>query len=34
MREELAAGERKVLPLKGGGDEIYLVIADPESLGL
>jgi hypothetical protein len=30
-------GERKGLPLKGGGDlfgEIYLVIADPESLGL
>jgi DNA-binding transcriptional LysR family regulator len=36
IREELAAGELKVLPLEGGGDvfgEIYLVLADPEGAG-
>jgi DNA-binding transcriptional LysR family regulator len=36
IREEVAAGELKVLPLQGGGDmygEIYLVLADPEGAG-
>jgi DNA-binding transcriptional LysR family regulator len=36
IREELAAGELKVLPLADGGDafaEIYLVLADPEGAG-
>src|SRR5207244_12604202 len=36
IREELAAGELKVLPLEDGGDvfgEIYLVLADPEGAG-
>src|SRR6266481_5622953 len=36
IREEIAAGELKVLPLEDGGDvfgEIYLVLADPEGLG-
>jgi DNA-binding transcriptional LysR family regulator len=36
IREEIAAGELKVLPLKNGGDafaEIYLVLADPEGAG-
>ena len=36
IREEIAAGELKALPLKDGGDlysEIYLVIADPEGAG-
>jgi hypothetical protein len=34
IREEIAAGELKVLPLEDGGDafaEIYLVLADPEA---
>ena len=36
IREEIAAGELKVLPLEDGGDafaEIYLVLADPEGSG-
>jgi len=36
IREEIAAGELKVLPLADGGDafaEIYLVLADPEGAG-
>jgi DNA-binding transcriptional LysR family regulator len=36
IREEIAAGELKVLPLEDGGDafgEIYLVLADPEGAG-
>ena len=36
IREEIAAGDLKVLPLKNGGDafaEIYLVLADPEGAG-
>jgi DNA-binding transcriptional LysR family regulator len=36
IREEIAAGELKVLPLEDGGEafaEIYLVLADPESAG-
>ncbi len=36
IREEVAARQLKVLPLKDGGDlasEIYLVIADPEAAG-
>ena len=36
IREEIAAGELKVLPLKDGGEafaEIYLVLADPEGAG-
>jgi DNA-binding transcriptional LysR family regulator len=36
IREEIAAGELKVLPLEDGGDafgEIYLVFADPEGAG-
>ena len=36
IREEIAAGELKVLPLGDGGDafgEIYLVLADPEGAG-
>jgi DNA-binding transcriptional LysR family regulator len=36
IRQELAAGELKVLPLEGGGDlfaEIYLVLTDPEGAG-
>ena len=36
IREEVAAGELKVLPLQGGGDmfaEIYLVLAYPEDAG-
>jgi len=36
IREEIAAGDLKVLPLADGGDafaEIYLVLADPEGAG-
>src|SRR5256886_11204989 len=36
IREEIAAGELKVLPLEDGGDafaEIYLVLSDPEGAG-
>lgn len=36
IREELAAGELKILPLRDRGDrfaEIYLVLADPEGAG-
>ena len=36
IREEIAAGELKVLPLEDGGEafaEIYLVLADPEGAG-
>src|SRR5947199_406685 len=36
IREEIAAGEMKVLPLEDGGDafgDIYLVLADPEGAG-
>ena len=36
IREELEAGQMKVLPLQDGGDafaEIYLVLADPQGAG-
>jgi len=36
IREEIAAGELKILPLEDGGDvfaEVYLVLADPEGAG-